>query len=102
MVPDLVVGQGVAESNVPGVLRFGDHAGRADCVRMVVDLMPIQPQPGSGIALQQALLGDREHAAGAGSGVVDRPDRAGLEAGRRGLRGRSTLGLTPVPQLCRS
>ena len=71
-----VVGEGVAELDVSGVLALGDHVALADGVGLVVDLLPVQVEAGVGVAGLEVLVGDREHAAGAGGGVVDGADDA--------------------------
>ena len=56
--------------------------GFADGVRLVVEFLPVQPQPGIGVTFEQAFFGDRQHAAGTGGRVVDGADGARF-AGRR-------------------
>ena len=49
---ELVVGQGVGQLDVGGVLALGDHVGLADRIRLVVDLLAVQREPGFGVALR--------------------------------------------------
>ncbi|GMA92003.1 hypothetical protein GCM10025869_25320 [Homoserinibacter gongjuensis] len=74
-----VIGEGVAAADVRRVLALRDHVRLADRVRLRVDLLAVQPQPRIRVHGEDALLGDREHAARAGCRVVDAADDAGIE-----------------------
>src|SRR5450759_77782 len=60
------------------VHQTGSTSGLADGVRLVVDLLAGERHLGLRVELEDPLLGDREHAAGAGGGVVDGAYGAGL------------------------
>ena len=73
-----VVGERVAEGDVGRVVALGEQVGLADRVGLRVVLLAVQAEPGVGVLGEQVLLGQGEHAAGAGGGVVQRADDAGL------------------------
>lgn len=76
-----VIDQGVAKLDVGGVLTLGEHVRLADRVGLIVDLLPIEREPCFRIALQETLLGNREHPTRASSGIVDRAHDPRLQQG---------------------
>ena len=81
LVVEGVFGEGVAEGDVVDVLALDDHVGLADRVRGVVVVLPVQAQLDARVQRTEVLVGDGQHAAGAGSGVVDRPHHSRLREG---------------------
>ena len=74
----VVLGEGVAERDVRGVLALEHHVGAADGVGLGVQLLAEDLQPRLRVELAQVVLGDREHAAGAAGRVAERLDDARL------------------------
>ncbi len=66
-----VVAQGVAGNDVGDILALDEHVRLADGVGLVVEFLPVQGEPGLRVVLQQIFARHREHAAGAGGGVVE-------------------------------
>ena len=88
-----VVGQGVAEHDVGDILALDQHVGLADRVGLGVEFLPVDHQPRIRVELPQVLLGDGEHAAGAGGGVVEGAHDARLasEASSSAMNSRLTI-----------
>jgi hypothetical protein len=76
-----VVAERVAEHDVADVLAADQHVGLADGVRLGVQLLAEQRQPGLGVQLVQVLARHRQHAAGAGGRVVHGAHHARLGQG---------------------
>jgi hypothetical protein len=76
-----VIGEGVAEDDVGDVLAFDEHVGLADGVGFGVEFLAVHDEAGPGVHGGEVFPGDGEHAAGAGSGVVEGTDDAGLGEG---------------------
>ena len=60
------------------VLPLDQHVGLADGVALRVQLLAEHDQLGLVVVLPQVFVGDRQHAARAGGGIVDRAHHAGL------------------------
>ena len=76
-----VVGERVALDDVADILPLDEHVGLADGVALGIQLLAIHDQAGVGVQGGQVLLADGEHAAGAGGGIVEGADDAGLGEG---------------------
>ena len=75
---EAVLGEGVAEDDVVGVLALDEHVRLADGPGLVVPVLAEQLRVGVGVELADVLLGHREHAAGAAGRVVDGLDDVAL------------------------
>ncbi len=71
-----VVGEGVAGFDLADVLPFDEHVGFADGVAFVVELLADHDDARA--EFFEVFARDREHAAGAGGGVVDGADNGGF------------------------
>ena len=69
---EAVLGEGVAEDDVVGVLALDQHVGLADRPGFVVPVLAVEMRVGVGVELADVLLGDGQHAAGAAGRVIDR------------------------------
>ncbi len=78
---EAVLGEGVAEHDVVGVLALDQHVGLADRPGLIVPVLAEEVRAGVGVQLTDVLLGDREHAAGAAGRVVDGLDHVAARAG---------------------
>ena len=67
-----VLGEGVAEDDVGGVLALEHHVRAADRVGLGVQLLAEDLQAGVGVEGAQVILGHREHPAGAAGRVEER------------------------------
>ena len=68
---EAVLGEGVAEDDVVGVLALDEHVGLADGPGFVVPVLTEELGLGIGIEVADVFLGDGQHAARAAGGVVD-------------------------------
>ena len=75
---EAVLGEGVAENDVVGVLALDEHVRLADRPGFVVPVLPEQVRVGFGVQVADVLLGHREHAAGAAGRIVDGLDDVAL------------------------
>ena len=66
-----VLGEGVAEDDVIGVLALDEHVGLADGPGFVVPVLAEELRLGVGVEVADVLLGHGQHAAGAAGGVID-------------------------------
>jgi hypothetical protein len=85
----LVVAQGAAEANVVGIAAVAaleKEVGLADSERFGFDLLAKQIDVGGGAQLEDAFLGDGEHAAAAATGIIDARDE--MFAGKHRFVGR--------------
>ena len=80
---ELVVGEGVAQLDVVGILPLDEHVRLADGEGLVIDLLPAQEQARRAVATVDVLLGHGEHAARAAGRVID--GRSGARAGQSGV-----------------
>ena len=68
---EAVLGEGVAEDDVVGVLAFDEHVGFADGPGFVVPVLAEEHGLGVGVEVADVFLGDGQHAARAAGGIVD-------------------------------
>ena len=74
-----ILAERVAKNDVADVLAADQHVGLADRLRLGVQFLTEQREPGFGIQLEQILTGHAEHAAGAGSRVIQGAHHAGFD-----------------------
>ena len=78
---ELIGGEGVAEFDVRDVLALNQHVGLADGVALRVQLLTEGAHDSAGVELVHVFHARGEEAAGAGGGIVDGADDAGLGEG---------------------
>ncbi len=74
-------GKGVAEDDVPDVLAFDEHVRLADGVGLGIEFLPIHDEARIGIQAGEMFARHAQHAAGAGSRIVDGTHHARLGQG---------------------
>ena len=68
---EAVLGEGVAEDDVVGVLALDQHVGLADRPGFVVPVLAEEERIGVGVEIADVFLRYRQHAAGAAGRIVD-------------------------------